>query len=119
MQKFQVVWRWKSYVMVVLRGRHPYVRVKLMPVEFSLGKAKGTWGFFDTCQDCAPGSFTPAGSYGIFIFFILAHTVCALELFVFMCVDVGADEQCIGSCAFFIPNMMQVFQKKYDINIGG
>eukprot|EP00802_Teleaulax_amphioxeia_P008420 Tamp_08429.p1 GENE.Tamp_08429~~Tamp_08429.p1 ORF type:complete len:461 (+),score=18.65 Tamp_08429:454-1836(+) len=27
------------------------------------GKAKGTWGSSDACEDCAPGFFTPFGSY--------------------------------------------------------
>jgi hypothetical protein len=46
------------------RCRHSHVRAELMLVSCVSGKAKGTWGSSDACEDCAPGFFTPFGSYG-------------------------------------------------------
>ena len=45
------------------RGSH-LQGVELTMVNFISGKAKGTWDSTNTCQDCAPGSFTPSGAVG-------------------------------------------------------
>ena len=44
--------------------RRSHVRAELMLVYCVSGKAKGTWGSSDACEDCVPGFFTPFGSYG-------------------------------------------------------